>query len=143
MHNWFNVAVKYEKTAEEGRIVKTTEHYLFDALTFTECEERANKEMEPFISGEFKVFKITRAKIAEIFESEDGDKWFKCKVNFVSIDEEKGVERKIPATMVVQACDIKDAYDVLENGMKGSMADYHVASISETPILDIYKYKSE
>ncbi len=142
MHNWFECKIKYEKTADEGKIVKVNEAYLVDALTFAEAEERINKEMEPFISGEFIVSTIRKARISEMFENEKGDKWYRCKVFFISFDEEKGIEKKVASTMMVQANDIKEAWDGLNEGMKGSMADYSVASVVETNIMDVYKYIS-
>lgn len=142
-NNWFEVKVKYEKTAEEGRVVKVNELYLFDALTFTEAESRVNEELKPFISGEFFAATIRRAKINEMFFNENGDKWYRAKVNFVTLDEEKGVEKRTAVTMMVQADSVKDAWDVLADRMKGSMADYEVAGINETAILDVYKYKIE
>ena len=142
MHNWFECKIKYEKTAEEGKIVKVNEAYLVDALTFSEAEERINKEMEPFISGEFSVSTIRKARINEMFFNENGDKWYRCKVFFISIDEEKGIEKKIATTMMVQATDVKEAWDGLHEGMKGSMADYTVAAITETNIMDVYKYEA-
>ena len=143
MQNWFEVKVKYEKTAEEGKIVKVNEVYLFDALTFTEAEARVNEELKPFISGEFFAATIRRAKINELFANENGDKWYKSKVYFISLDEEKGVEKKTACTMMVQANDIKEALDGLQEGMKESMADYEIASIVETAILDVYPFKAE
>lgn len=140
--NWFEVKVKYEKTAEEGKIVKVNELYLFDALTFTEAEARVNEELKPFISGEFITATIRRARINELFES-NGSKWYKSKVYFISLDEEKGIEKRTATTMLVQADSVKDAWDVLEAGMKGAMSDYEVAGINETAILDVYKYKVE
>jgi len=143
MHNWFECKIKYEKTAEEGKIVRVSEAYLVDALTFSEAEERINKEMEPFISGEFSVSTIRKARINEMFFNENGDKWYRCKVFFITLDEEKGIEKKIATTMMVQANDIKEAWDGLHEGMKGSMADYSVAAITETNIMDVYKYEAE
>jgi len=143
MHNWFECKIKYEKTAEEGKIVKVNEAYLVDALTFSEAEERINKEMEPFISGEFSVSTIRKARINEMFFNENGDKWYRCKVFFISIDEEKGIEKKVATTMMVQANDVKEAWDGLHEGMKGSMADYTVAAITETNIMDVYKYEAK
>ncbi len=142
MHNWFECKIKYEKTAEEGKIVKVGESYLVDAMTFAEAEERINKEMEPFISGEFSVATIRKARINEMFENENGDKWYRCKVYFITLDEEKGVEKKVATTMMVQANNIKEAWDGLQEGMKGSMADYTVAAITETTIMDVYKYEA-
>ena len=143
MHNWFECKIKYEKTVEEGRIAKVSESYLVDALTFSEAEERINKELEPYISGEFVVATIRKARISEMFENSTGDKWYRCKVYFISFDEEKGVEKKVASTKMVQANNIREAWDGLQEGMKGSMADYQVAAITETTIMDVYKYEAK
>ena len=140
MLNWFECKIKYEKTVEEGKIVKVNETYLVDALSFTEAEARINEEMKPFISGEFIVSNIRRARINELFANENGDKWYRSKVYFISIDEEKGIEKRTACTMMVQANDVKEAWDGLQEGMKGTMADYEIASIVETLILDIYPF---
>ena len=142
MLNWFECKIKYEKTAEEGKIVKVNETYLVDALSFTEAEARINEEMRPFISGEFIVSNIRRAKINELFANENGDKWYKSKVYFISLDEEKGIEKRTAATMMVQASNVKEAWDGLQEGMKGTMADYEIASIVETMILDVYPFSA-
>ncbi len=142
MHTWFETVVSYERTAEEGRIVKSTEHYLVDALTHAEAENKIIEEMKPFISGEFQVSKVARKKIAEIFYNEDGDKWYRAKVNFITLDEEKGVEKRSGVTMLVQASDVKSAVEGIIEGMKGSMADYQIHTVAETPIMDIYKYEA-
>ena len=143
MHNYFLVKIKYEKTAEKGKIVKVSELYLVDALSFTEAESIIIKEMRPFISGEFEVAAISKAKVNELFKSENGDKWFKCKVNFVTLDEEKGVEKLTATYMYVQSNDLKEARENLVEGMKGSMAGYIIASVTETKIIDVIKHKAE
>lgn len=115
MHTWFETVVNYEKTAEDGRIVKVNERYLVDALSHAEAENRIIEEMKPFISGEFKVTKVVNKKINEIFYNENGDKWFRAKVNYVSLDEEKGIEKKTGVTMLVQAY-VKGAVTLLNIG---------------------------
>ena len=143
MHTWFECKIKYEKSAEEGKIVKVSEGYLIDALSFTEAEARIIEEMKPFISGEFQVANIKRARIGEMFFNENGDKWYRSKVNFITLDEEKGVEKRTGVTMMVQASDIKEALEGITEGMKGSMADYEIANIAETLIIDVFKYGKE
>ena len=143
MHTWFECKIKYEKTAEEGKIVKVSEGYLIDALSFTEAEARIIEEMKPFISGEFQVANIKRARIGEMFFNENGDKWYRSKVNFITLDEEKGVEKRTGVTMMVQASDIKEALEGITEGMKGSMADNEIANIAETLIIDVFKYGKE
>lgn len=143
MHNWFECKVKYEKTADDGKIVKVTEAYLIDALTFTKAEERTIEEMKPFISGEFEVSNIKRTRISEMFFNENGDKWYRSKVNFITIDEEKGIEKRVGQTMMVQASDMKDALNGIIEGMKGTLADYEIASITETLIMDVFRYAKD
>ena len=49
-------------------------------------------------------------------------------------------EKKTATNVLVQASDLKDAIKKLDEGMKDSMADYVIASVSETKIMDVYKY---
>lgn len=145
MHTWFECKVRYEKTMENGMQKKVTEPYLVDALSFTEAEARIIEEMTPFISGEFTVSDIKRANYSELFPSEEeaAGRWFKCKLVFITLDEKSGAERKTATQILVQASDLRNAVSNLDEGMKGTMADYQIASISETAIIDVYPYTVE
>ena len=138
--NWFECKVRYDRQGEDGLLKTVTESYLVDALSFTEAEKRINIEMKPFISGDFLVANIKRVKIAEMFFDATGDKWYRSKVMFVSLDEEKGIEKRTASTMFVQANDMKSALDNLLEGMKNTLADYEIAAIVETAIMDVYQY---
>jgi hypothetical protein len=141
MHNWFECKIQYEKlSTDDGKQKKSTDTYLVDALSFTEAEARLIKEVTPYMTGEFTVSNIKRSKIYEIFDSPEGDRWYRAKVMFIILDEEKGTEKKVPSNMLIQASDIQAALVRLHEGMKGTMSDFEVASISDTPILDIYPY---
>lgn len=142
MHTWFECKIKYDKTVDDGRIIKVNETYLVDALSFTEAEARIVEEMKPFISGDFTVANIRRAKINEMFFNENGDKWYRAKVNFITLDEEKAIEKKTAVTMMVQADSLKVALENLTEGMKGSMADYDVAALTETTVMDVFKFEA-
>ena len=130
---------------DNGMQKKVTEPYLFDALSFTESEGKCIEEMTPFISGEFTVSDIRRANYSEIFfsDEESADRWFKCKLIFITLDEKSGVEKKTSTQVLVQAADLRDAVKKLDEGMKGTMADYQIASVSETAIMDVYPYKAK
>lgn len=145
MHNWFLCKISYEKTMENGMNRKVTEPYLVDALSHTEAEARIIEEMTPYISGEFTVAGIVPAKYSEIFfaDEEAADRWFKCKLTFITIDERSGSEKKSSTYVLVQASDIRDAVKKLDEGMKGSMADYIISSMAETPIMDVYPYEAD
>jgi len=141
--NWFECKISYEKMMENGVPKKVTEPYLVDALSFTEAEARIIEEMKPYVSGEFVVADIKRARIAELFFNESGDRYYRFKVFFITLDEASGSEKKTAAQMLAQASDIKDAIAVLENGMKGTLADYAIASVSETQIMDVFPFSPQ
>lgn len=143
MYKWFKTTIKFEKTADDGNIVKVSESYLVDALSFTEAEARIIEETKPFISGEFEVDKVTKARITELFYNDEGDKWFRAKVNFITLDEEKGVEKRTGALVMVQANDLEQAVAGVIKGMSGTMADYELFSITQSDIVDVFKYEAE
>ena len=70
---------------------------------------------------------IKRAKLSEIFFNENGDRFYKIKVYFITLDEKSGAEKKTAAQMLTQASNLKEAIEVLEKGMKGTLADYEIA----------------
>lgn len=145
MAEWFECKIKYERTLENGMVKKVNEPYLVDALNFTEAERRIIEEVAPFMTGEFQVSDIKRARFAEIFETTDAeaDRWFKGKLVFVTLDEKSGKEKKSSHNILIQASDLRDAVKRLDLGMKGSMMDYVIASVAETPIMDVYHYKAD
>lgn len=140
MNNWFECKVNYEKTMENGMLKKVTEPYLVDAMSFTEAEARIIEEIRPYISGEFTVSGIRRMRLAELFFNEAGDRFYRIKVNFITLDEKSGAEKKTAAQMLAQACDLKEAISVLEEGMKGTMADYTIVSVIESPLMDVFPF---
>lgn len=140
MYTWFECKVRYEKVAENGMNKKITEPYVVDAMSFTEAENRIIEIVSQYVSGEFTVTDIKRANYNEVFFNEDGDRWFKAKVQFITIDEKTAVEKKTSVNMLVQASDLKDALTKIDEGMKGTMADYVIASVAETAIMDVYPY---
>ena len=145
MNTYFECKVRYEKIMENGMKKIVTEPYLVDALSFTEAEARIIEEMTPFISGEFTISDIKRANYSEVFPSMDAsaDRWFKCKLDFITLDEKSGAEKKASTYMLVQAADLRDAVKELDEHMKGSMADYRIASMAETAIMDVYPYEAK
>ena len=140
MHSWFECKVSFEKVLENGMQKKVTEPYLVDALSFTEAEARIIEEIRPFISGEFTVTDIKRARLSELFFNENGDRFYKIKVYFITLDEKSGAEKKTAVQMLAQACTLKEAIAVLEEGMKGTMADYTIASVTETMLMDVFPF---
>jgi hypothetical protein len=128
---------------ENGMSKKVTEPYLVDALSFTEAEARIIEQMAPYISGEFTVRDIKRASYSEVFyaDEEVADKWYKGRLGFIAVDEKAGKEKITYTNVLVQACDFRYAVKKLDEGMKGSMADYVIILMQETAIMDVYEYE--
>lgn len=145
MHSYFLCKIKYEKTMENGQNKKVTEPYLVDALSHAEAEARIIEEVTPYISGEFTVSGIVPANYSEIFFSEEeaADRWFKCRMAFIILDERSGSEKRTLTNVLVQASDLRDAIKKLDEGMRGSMADYVIVSVAETMIMDVYPYVAD
>lgn len=128
---------------ENGIVKKVNEPYLVDALSFTEAEARIIEEQTPFISGEFSVSAVKRTKISEIFRDDSADKWYLAKVAFITIDEKTAVEKRTISQILVAASDFKGAFDNFMEGMSGTMADFELVSLSETPLMDVYGLKAQ
>lgn len=142
MNNWFECKVKYEKTMENGLTKKVSEPYLVDAISFTEAEKRIIEEIRPFMTGEFVISDIKRANYSEVFfcDAESADRWFKCKLSFITLDEKSGAEKKTNSYALVQAGDLREAIKYLDEQMKGTIMDYQIASVTETMIMDVFPY---
>ena len=140
MNYWFECKVSYERQADSMGMKKVSESYLVDALSFTEAEKRIIKEVRPFVS----VVNIRRARIAELFlndEAED-DRYFRAKVNFITVDEKSGSEKKTSATMIVKSDSLPNAVTELKAQLDSQMASYEIAAVTDTQILDVFQYEA-
>ena len=141
MNTWFECKIKYTKIDEQtGKDKKMNEPYLIDAVSYTEAESRIHEEGEQFINGEFSIPSIKKANYADLFFYDDGDKWYKSKVTFVTVDEEAGKEKKVANTILVMADDVKQAFDRIHESMEGMTVDFDIVSIMESPIIDVFPY---
>ena len=140
---WFECRIKYEKTMEDGLQKKVSENYTVAAMSFTEAEQRIMEEMSCFISGEFEVADIKKAAYKEIFFSDDAnaDRWYKVKLQFITIDEKTDKEKRSSVNYLVQATTLNNCIKNIEEVMGGTMIDYVIASVSETTLMDVYEYK--
>lgn len=142
--NWIECTIKYKKTMENGKEKKVSELYLVNSLSFTEAESKIIEEMKPFIFGEFTVKALKSTKYSELFPSDEeaADKWFKCKLMYITLDEKNGSEKRTSTLVLVQSADLRDAVKKLDEGMKETMADYEIVSVSDTKIMDVYRYNN-
>ena len=139
MYNWFECKISYDKVTEDGIPKKITESYLVDALSFTEAEARIIERMRPSVSGEFIVVDIKRARFAETFLDDKGDYFYRAKIRLITFDEKNGTEKETAVQMLVQASTIHEAISFVDKGMKGTITDYVIASVTETALIDVFK----
>ncbi|SDL35710.1 protein of unknown function [Salinimicrobium catena] len=137
---WYECKVKYRKTHETGEQKVTTDTYLLDAVSYTEAEARITEEMKAYTEEDFRIMNIKVANFSEVHPFENSDRWFKSKVSLVALDEESGKERKINMYLLVQANDVKEAFENTEKAMADTMGDYSIPAITESPILDVFPY---
>ena len=143
---WFECKIRYEKVMEDCMQKKVTEAYVVDALSFSEAEERIIEEMSAYISGEFTVTDIKKAPYGEIFfsDQEMADRWYKAKLQFITLDEKTEKEKRSNVNYLVQAGTLNGAVKNIDQVMGGTMINYVIASVAETTLMDVFEYgKSE
>ena len=137
MNNYFECKVTFFKTLENGKEKKVTECYIVNAVSFTDAEAKVIHHVQDVITGLFEVKSIRKYKIAEIVPMGSGDTYFKCKLNFITLDEKSGKEKKTAVYMLVDAETLDKAKALLVEHMKSTMSDYSIEKIEETKIMDV------
>lgn len=142
---WFETIVRYDKTMESGEAKKVSEVYVVDAITFGEAEESITREMRHFIDGDFEVKNINPAPYSEIFfsDNETDDKYYRVKLDFITVDKRTQKEKKLKVTYLVQAGSLEQARKNTEEVMNGTTIDYEFVSVTETKILDVFEQEGK
>ena len=143
---WFECKIKYEKVMEDGLQKQVVEQYAVDALSFAEAEQRITEQMSQYISGEFEVTDVKKAAYKEVFFDDDNaasDRWYKAKLDFITIDERTEKEKRSRVTYLVQATNLNRAMKNVDTVMGGTMIDYDAASISDTKLVDVFEHTAE
>lgn len=141
--NWYECKVKYQKTMEDGAEKVVSEQYVVDALSFTEAESVMLEEMSAYVSGSITITGIVKASYGEVFFSDNDadDRWYKVKLQFITIDEKTEKEKRSNVNYLVQANSLPRCVRYVDEVMGGTMVDYAIASVAETHILDVYEHR--
>lgn len=138
--SWFDCKITFEKEVNaDGKVRRVSESYLVDAETFTEAEARMAEEMEG--RGAYIMDSVRKIRLYELFLDHKSERFYKAKVGFISLDEKAGVEKRKFVQMLVQANDIEQALQGINEGMADTLSDYEIAAITETIYMDVYPYK--
>lgn len=141
---WFVCIVKYEKVQEDGLQKRVTEQYVVDAMSFSEAEARIMDEMSHYGVGmAFEIANINPAPFGEVFFTDwdaSADKWYKAKLQFITIDEMTEREKRSNVTYLVQAASLEGARKNIDEVMRGTMFDYVTVGVNETPIVGVFEH---
>lgn len=141
MNTWYTAAVRYTKEYTDGTLKRTTEKYLLNTMSFTEAEARIYKEVGEYVRGEFLVTALQKTNYADIFMYDDSEIWFNVKLAYVTEDADSGKEKKVTNNYLVNAHNIKEAYERIEESMKGLMVHFKVLKIEQSPVMDVFPYE--
>lgn len=135
---WFEVKVSVDRPDESGMTRKVKELYCVNALSFTEAEART---MERLIDCEGEVVEEKIASYKEVLSrpDEESEKWYKCKVVLITINENTGKPKRTSVYYLVNADSTAGAESVVKDFYNSSSQDYEIAAIAETSVLEIVK----
>jgi hypothetical protein len=140
LSNWYEVTACYMKMQSDGSESKTTDMLVVDALSFSEAEKRALKELASQVHGGIDIKNINPAAYKEVlFNEESKGRWYKAKVSFITLDEQSGREKRKSTTYLVQAGTFEDAVTAIHTFMRDNLGDYATATLSETKISEVYE----
>ena len=132
---------------DDGSQKIVSENYLVQAFSFGMAEGAIQKEIAPFASGEFDIISVARKNYSEVIESSLGneiaDKWYKCKVNLVTLNERNGKDMKTSKYFLVQSSSALTAHKEVDEFMSDGISDYEVEQVDETKILEVFKVASK
>lgn len=140
MKNWFQCKIRYLQQTEEGLIKRVSENYLVDAMTFTEAENRIIQELGSNLR-ELSMMSMTRSPITEVVFYGDTDKWHKAKISYVSSDPDTGKDKKITTYHLINANDVAETYDRIQEAMKDWLVPFAIPKIEESNIVDVIEYQ--
>jgi hypothetical protein len=166
MNKYFETTVRYMRQNEHGIYVPVTEQYLIEACSFIEAETRITQVLEPYMTeaSNFIVKAIKRSNVEAVVSdafnlesevqsnvskmigtnknlSESADRYYRVKVNFITIDEKTDKEKKDPAYYLVAGNSTRTAENLITLYLHDTVADYEIADITETKILEVYIVK--
>jgi len=133
---YYEVTIEIVKASEEK---KKKEVYLFEAISVTEAESRAIKELSPFCPA-IEVLSSKKLKMARPILHKDGNYFYSCVIMTITTTE-KGDVKEVPENYIVNADTLIDAVERV--CLEFTEYTPTIKSVKETKIVDIYPLESE
>ncbi len=140
---WYSCKIQYLKQFDDGKMKIVSEEYLIDAVSFTDAEARIYKCISDTIS-DFNIASVRKTNIKDVFNFDDCEVWYRCKMSYLSIDESGGgKEKRVNSYMLVSADTPKQAYERLQESLASMIVPFDITDVNLTTIIDVFPYVSE
>ena len=142
--NWKECFVSYDKQLEDGGSKRVKEVYVVDGITFGDAEASLLEELEPYTVAfqDLALDNINPASYGVIIDDADVNsdeiRYYNVRVAFLTVDEERGKEKRVREDFLVGACDFGSAKKMIDDTLKGGYADYEILKISESKVSGIF-----
>ncbi len=133
---FYELKISYQRQTGESTPNNVKETYLVEGLTCADVENRLLDELRPYMFGETEVPSCKKVQLYDIIPSAEGDKWFKSRVEMITV-EESGKEKRKAVSILVEAATISDAMKTLTEKLNN--VDCEIVSITRSPILDVLR----
>lgn len=143
---WYEGRVSYTKQDADGKEVRVTEAYLVEETSYRAVEQFLHLVASEWSSlGVATIEGIKRVRLADVLGDPtlEGCKYYRCKVEYITLDEANGKEKRTGATLVVIAEDYYGAVARLKTYLDAGKADSNVVSVAEYAIVDAVLYSAE
>jgi len=132
----YEVRVSYQRQTGEDNPGNVKEVYIVEGLTPADVEKRLVEHIKPLVFGELEVPSCTKKQFFEILPSAEGDKWYKGRVELITI-EDNGKESRKAVSVLVCASNINWAFKNLSEAMNGY--DCEIVSVTKTKIMEVLR----
>jgi hypothetical protein len=139
---WYSCKIQYLKQFDGDKMKIVSEEYLIDAVSFTDAEARIYKCMSDSIK-DFNIVSVRKTNIKDVFNYEDCEIWYRCKMSYLSIDDSNGKEKRVNSYMLLAAENPKQAYDRLQESLASMIVPFDITDVNLTTIIDVFPYVTE
>ncbi len=133
---FYEIKIIYQRQTGESTPSPVKETYLVEGLTIADVENRLMDELRPYMFGETEVPSCKKAQFYDIIPSTEGDRWFKARVEMITV-EDSGKEKRKGVSLLVEAASIDEAMKKLMKQLQ--QVDCEVVSITRSPIIDVLR----
>ena len=133
---FYEIKVVYQRQTGEDNPANVKESYLVEGLTPADVEKRLIEQIKPLIMGDLEVPSCTKKQYFEIVTSPEADKWYKGRVEMITVEDD-GKEKRHTVSILVQATTAAHAMKNLTQAVNSY--DCEIVSIARTNYMEVIR----